>query len=372
MAAKKSLFRRINDWFHLWIGIAVGIPVIIIAFTGCLLVYEQEIKQNILYGSWWHITAPDQTTPLPPSKIYVHVKAQRPDLEYHRFWYYGDDMPVKISPDESDSIIYANPYTGEILRTLDHEDIFDFIEEGHRNLWMPPKIGGEIVAWCTMVFFFLLITGLILWLPKKWNKKTMKDSFTIKWDAKRKRINYDLHNVLGFYALLVAVVISFTGLIMGFSFINKGVYKLAGGKPKERKEIVYPPTDTSNLHKKVDIVWAKVRTQYSVHNKTSISIHFPKKAGAPIYTCTDMYAGSWRTINFDQVTLEPVPDTEPAIGDAATADWLMRSNYGLHVGAIYGGYTKIFYFLASLICATLPVTGFYIWWGKKKKQKQRK
>ena len=29
--------------------------------------------------------------------------------------------------------------------------------------------------------------------------------------------------------------------------------------------------------------------------------------------------------------------------------------------------TKIIYFLASLICATLPIMNFYIWWGKKKK-----
>lgn len=370
MAAKKSLFRSINDWFHLWVGIAVGIPVIIIAFTGCLLVYEQEIKQNILYASWWHIAPPAQSTPLTPSALYIQVKAQRPDKEYHRFWYYGDDMPVKISPDDSDSLMYVNPYTGKIIATLDHEDFFDLIEEGHTGLWMPPKIGGKVVSWVTLAFFILLITGLVLWLPKKWNKKTMKDSFRIRWDAKLKRINYDLHNVLGFYSLLLAVLISFTGLIMGFAFINKGVYKLAGGTPRERKEMKLPAADSSQLHQKVDTVWMKVRTQYARYNKTAISIHFPKKADAPVYTCTDMHNGSWRTINFDQNTLAPLPDTEPAIDDAATADWIMRSNYGLHVGAIYGGYTKILYFLASLICATLPVTGFYIWWGKKKKQRK--
>ncbi|MFB2119050.1 hypothetical protein [Parapedobacter sp. 2B3] len=30
--------------------------------------------------------------------------------------------------------------------------------------------------------------------------------------------------------------------------------------------------------------------------------------------------------------------------------------------------TKILYFIASLICASLPITGFYIWWGKRKKR----
>lgn len=50
---------------------------------------------------------------------------------------------------------------------------------------------------------------------------------------------------------------------------------------------------------------------------------------------------------------------------ARTCFW----NYSLHVGAIGGLTTKIIYFTASLICASLPITGFYIWLGRKKKQK---
>jgi len=34
-------------------------------------------------------------------------------------------------------------------------------------------------------------------------------------------------------------------------------------------------------------------------------------------------------------------------------------------------YTKIPYFIASLICASLPITGFYIWWGKKRKSAKK-
>lgn len=208
---KKSTFRKINDWFHLWIGIASGIPVIIISLTGCLLVFEQEIKQNIIYGKWWHITPPAHTAPLPPSEIYTRVKAQVPAYKFHRFWYYGDDAPVKITPSNSDSLIYVHPYTGKVPAEADHEDIFHFIQDGHTELWLGRKAGIQVVRWSTAVFFFLLITGLVLWIPKKWNRKTIKDSFTIMWSAKRKRINYDLHNVLGFYSLLLAVLIAFTG-----------------------------------------------------------------------------------------------------------------------------------------------------------------
>jgi uncharacterized iron-regulated membrane protein len=42
-------------------------------------------------------------------------------------------------------------------------------------------------------------------------------------------------------------------------------------------------------------------------------------------------------------------------------------NYDIHTGAILGLPGKILMFFASLICATLPVTGFVIWWGRRKK-----
>jgi uncharacterized iron-regulated membrane protein len=44
-------------------------------------------------------------------------------------------------------------------------------------------------------------------------------------------------------------------------------------------------------------------------------------------------------------------------------------NYDIHVGAVLGLPGKIIAFCASLIAASLPITGFYIWWGRRKKKK---
>jgi len=51
---------------------------------------------------------------------------------------------------------------------------------------------------------------------------------------------------------------------------------------------------------------------------------------------------------------------------------LNNMNYDIHVGQILGITGKIIAFLASLVCASLPVTGFIIWWGKRKKSKKGK
>ncbi|WP_226998944.1 PepSY domain-containing protein [Flavisolibacter tropicus] len=58
--------------------------------------------------------------------------------------------------------------------------------------------------------------------------------------------------------------------------------------------------------------------------------------------------------------------------DAVVADKPIRMNYDLHTGAIRGIAGKILVFCASLIAASLPVTRFYIWWGRRNKKKVAK
>jgi uncharacterized iron-regulated membrane protein len=76
--------------------------------------------------------------------------------------------------------------------------------------------------------FVLLISGIILWWPK--NKGAAKQRFSVKWNAQWRRKNYDFHNVLGFYASWVVVVLVITGLVWGFQWFSKGVYAGIGGK----------------------------------------------------------------------------------------------------------------------------------------------
>ena len=55
--------------------------------------------------------------------------------------------------------------------------------------------------------------------------------------------------------------------------------------------------------------------------------------------------------------------------NTSVADKMMRMNYDVHTGAILGITGKIMAFFASLIAASLPVTGFLIWRGRRKKKK---
>ncbi|CAG5067332.1 hypothetical protein DYBT9623_00052 [Dyadobacter sp. CECT 9623] len=366
------MLKKINAWLHLWLGLASGIVVLIVAVTGCILVFEQELKS--LTQPWTHAERPDNAAYLPPSVIHERVSKRFPGKEIHGIWYYGHGKAAKMNM-HSDSVIFVNPYTAAVTGIADPEDFFHFILDGHVGLWIEGEVGQAIVSYATLVFFILLITGMVLWWPKKWNRSGRDKSFKVKWKAKFKRVNYDLHNVLGFYSLSIALILAITGLVMGFRWFNEGFYWLNSGG-KTQPAYVTSFSDTTRIYQNagfnnVDLAFQKGITEIGTYNKDAIIISFPEKPSDPIDLCVDMYNGSWRYVYLDQNTLAELPSTQVHIDDLKWADWLRRTNYALHVGAIGGMPTKILFFLASLICASLPITGFYIWWGKRKPAKTR-
>lgn len=64
-----------------------------------------------------------------------------------------------------------------------------------------------------------------------------KQSFLVKWDAKTKRLNYDLHNVFGFYAMVILLIIAITGMYYGLPWFNKFLYFTTSlGKTQKKRE----------------------------------------------------------------------------------------------------------------------------------------
>jgi uncharacterized iron-regulated membrane protein len=56
--------------------------------------------------------------------------------------------------------------------------------------------------------------------------------------------------------------------------------------------------------------------------------------------------------------------------DKSNGGKLSDMNYDLHTGQLLGLGGKIVAFLASLISASLPVTGTVLWWGRRQKSKK--
>ncbi|MEI9917718.1 MAG: PepSY-associated TM helix domain-containing protein [Bacteroidota bacterium] len=369
-------FKKIVGKGHLWLGFGSGLIVLFLGITGCILAFEREIEL---------VTIPEQFTEerdhsfVQPSIIKEKAEAALPGKHIHGIGYGKPGKSAVVSFYNEDPsyyyLVYCNPYDGEVLRAKNmDEDFFRFIIDGHFYLWLPPAIGQPVVASATLIFVLMMITGIILWWPK--NKPAAKQRFTIKWNAKWRRVNYDLHNVFGFYMTWVVIFIALTGLVWGFQWFSTSVYWITSGG-KTMTEFYLPNSDTTRAAKTseiaIDVLWARVSNQYP--SAESIEVHVPESDTASIEVAVNPDEQTyWRTdyLYFDQYTLEEIP-VKHAFGrlsNTSVADKIMRMNYDLHVGAVGGLPGKVMAFIASLICASLPVTGVYIWWGRRMKEKK--
>ncbi len=219
----------------------------------------------------------------------------------------------------------------------------------------------------------MLITGLVLWWPKKWNKHNRLKSFRIKRDAGFKRLNYDLHNVTGFYFLLILLVMAITGSWFGYKWFSKSVYFVAAGG-KSQPVFKKPLSDSTLMTTKtIPYPADSLYEKYAVTDG-ALFIFFPKTNSDPVQVSVNPHPEKNYALQIyyhDQYTLKALeaggPFAKP-FGDASFADQLSRLNYDIHTGQVGGLITKILVFLAGLVAASLPITGFMIWLNKKKKK----
>ncbi|GGE99025.1 Uncharacterized iron-regulated membrane protein [Chishuiella changwenlii] len=373
---QRSLFYRISAWLHLWLGLFSGIIIVIIAITGGILSFKDEIT-DLLHPEF---VVKDQNTPIKtPSELYLLAKQTYPDQQATFIWRpTGQAAVIGFGERNSGYLMYVNPYTSEIIKRPSFQKEFDFFSwslRGHRTLWLPREIGRPIINYSTLIFAITLFTGLVLWWPKKWTKAIKKQSFTIKWGAKTKRLNYDLHNVLGFYSLIILLLISITGMYYGLPWFNKFLYwSTSMGKSIEKSQELKSDTTNYNPAKLPDMMQISWEDATKDSNLKGYYFTIPKDSVSPISIFMykshrkfyDMKMASYDRNSGKKLVDESVYAKE--FKDADFAGKVVKLNYDLHIGSFAGLFGRTIYFLVTLIGASLPITGFLVWWFKKKKK----
>ena len=378
----KKKLKALNSWLHLWLGLISGVIVFIVSITGCIYVFQAEILNTI--EPWRFVEAQDEAY-VPPSVLVdtatAHMPGKTPSgLTYEDEtgaaavgFYYQDGGKLNFG------VVFMNPYTGEFLHkkesVLGEEfDFFRFIIDGHRTLWLPDPVGKYVVGIGTLIFVILLFTGLVLWWPRNWKKKSRDKSFKIRWSAKWKRLNYDLHNVPGFYVLFLGLIIAVTGLVWSFEWVDNGLYYLAsGGESKDAHAHPHSNPEFAHLAENdsipaIDRAFYKTMEDYPNPKRIYMSPTMNEPDDA-IEIVMHKYQGRFYHHDeyyYDQYTLELL-DVE-RFDQASFADKMDHLYYDVHTGMVWGLPGKILAFFASLVCASLPVTGFFVWWNKRRKK----
>ncbi|SEB14637.1 PepSY-associated TM helix domain-containing protein [Pedobacter hartonius] len=379
-------FRKITGFIHLWLGLISGLVVLVLSITGCIFAFQKEIS-DVVYSKVLLVKSPSAGAPLPYSVLLGKARqtiGKGREVNYSvsykdrgRAWefmtYKGGDEKAFFYFDTIDyyDSVFINPYTGAVTGHIDYKhEFFNIIKMLHWGLLLNDSYGQIITGCSTLIFVIMLITGMIMWWPKKWSKSNINRSFKVKWKAGFKRVNYDLHNVPGFYAMLLTLILALTGLVFAFTWFQQVVYFVASGTSvqpviKYEKSVSVTPVSSP-----IDFAFLRAKAMFPTSDRITVGPASGKEGvifingirGKETYYNADI-------LQFDRYTGKLL--NRRNYDEQNAGEKLYGMNYDIHVGAILGLPGKILAFIASLIAASLPITGFMIWLGRKKKKKRK-
>jgi uncharacterized iron-regulated membrane protein len=373
-------------FLHRWLGIISGIVVVVVSITGAIFVFEEELFQ-VFHPALTHVEPGKTLVDINTLKASAQAALGK-DKVINFVSIYGDPAraysfsankrnPESTSWWEKDEILYynqvfVNPYTGQVLGTIDKStEFFYFMRRIHQNLLLRRDIGNMIVGWSVAIFVFILITGIVLWWPQR--VAQIKQSIAIKWTAKWKRVNYDLHNVLGFYAFIFALIIALTGLTWSFAWWEESVFNAMGSTKKDVAYLNVRDTTYTATAEGVTRAWHDALQRYNADKLLRMTFNFPTKKNARVGGLVHYHGDSWWK-NADYVYYNGATGALSLLVDHDAKGLGMKwrnSNYDIHTGKIYGWPTQVLAVVVSLICASLPITGFIMYLHRRKKERKR-
>ncbi|GAA4787971.1 PepSY-associated TM helix domain-containing protein [Olivibacter ginsenosidimutans] len=373
----KSIGRRVNEWLHLWLGLISGLMVFFVCLSGVLFVFHDEVN-NFINRDARFVTVPEHPVRVSPDTILANLRRQYPTVRTNLYTAYADPRKaVKImcsTPNPNQPMLglgsaYANPYTGEILKIDNTYGIFRLLAAFHMNLLLG-NVGSQLVRIATITFLIELISGFIWWWPTKWNKSTRDKSFKVKWNAKWKRLNIDLHNVLGFYSLPLAMVLTVTALILCYKPVKDFFFWTFGHKGTDKTVFqALPQADSTKNALSLDQLLQGYQSELGIYAQLSIGVPNPRSGAVMLrmehessmvtYRGKQLYLDIYTGKKLESLPLEAIREAK-----------MMNTNIALHIGTWYGLPVKIITFVVCLICTSLPITGFLIWYNRKFKKKK--
>jgi uncharacterized iron-regulated membrane protein len=206
--------RRAIFQIHLWLGLSLGVYIVVLSLTGSVLVYRSELV------AWFRtpVPAPDASTkPLSTDAIRAAAQQAYPDHEVA-------DVKVAITRRTAVANVTVqrngeaterlfNPYTGV--------DLGDSFTRGERAVLWTVRLHDDLLngtsgrywnGMASALVTLLCLTGAIVWWPgvNRWRR-----SLVIKRGSGWRRFVWDLHSATGAWLFLFILMWGVSGFYMG-------------------------------------------------------------------------------------------------------------------------------------------------------------
>jgi uncharacterized iron-regulated membrane protein len=366
--------RRILFQVHLWIGLILCIPFVLLGVSGSILVFDGEIQKALSPEKEIHAS----TGPIRPlDEIAAAALKSAPNgarvTAFNLPEKPGDPATVRLGQrgagPRGGSVVAVDPATLAVLgtETANASPLFRIAHDLHGRMLINGPMGRPIVGWLGVGMCILGFSGLILWWPKKGQ---LKRALTIARGAKGYRFNRDLHGMLGFWSLCVFLIVSLTGVFIAFPEpITKAIVAVAPGRDLRgsQQSILVEPIRGA---KPMGLQAAADLARQAVPDARLLSLAPAGKPDQPLRITMAQPGWQERTPSVN-VFIDPLRAKVLEVRDprAYTAGENIQAwQRALHEGSGFGLVWKWLVFLIGLAPVLFAITGVTMWVIKNKQR----
>ena len=229
------MFRKVIFRLHLSVALAAGLFIATMAVTGAVIACEETVM-SLAEGSL-SVAVPEGARRLPPADLVAAAELwgeeagapfEATSIEYRP----RPGTPVQVHSGR-DRRVFVDPWTGEVVGGGFPflEGFFDGVRGWHRWLGAPGagvRTGRAVTGAANVAFLFLLLTGPLLWIPRRITRKALRGNLVLSRRPRGPARWLNRHYVIGIWSVLPLMVISATGVVMSYPAVGDRVYAVVG------------------------------------------------------------------------------------------------------------------------------------------------
>jgi uncharacterized iron-regulated membrane protein len=374
--------RTLLFWTHLTAGVVAGAVILLMSITGVLLTYERQLIEWSDRG-FRSVPPAGESSRLSADQLIAKLREQRPDAQPTILTFRADPAAPAAVAIESGTL-YLNPSTGEVLGepATDVRAAMIALRSWHRYIGMADEqrpIGKFITGWANFIFFFIVLSGLYLWLPRSWTRQQLRAITFFRGRLSGKARDFNWHNTIGLWSAIPLALVVLGAMPISFPWANALVYRAVGEEvpppgggggagrgaagrgggeaPRGPSTATSDSTERRATRASVDALWTRAAQQ--VPEWRSIALRLPASAKSPAVFTIDSGTGGQpqrrATLTLNTATGEVVrwePFASQTLGRRLRS-WFRFT----HTGEYYGLIGQTIAGVASLGAVVLVWTG---------------
>jgi len=210
--------RKLLVSVHRWIGLILGLWLVLVAVTGSLMAWRGEINAWEMQKRYPIVKPFAGAQVIPLSQAVLALKKAYPLLTDRDLAQVT--VPTATQPFYSVAQgrgarrlnFVVDPYTGTVHRPINPRSLFmGTVNQLHTRLLSGFR-GYVANGTLAIVGVLLLLSGIYIWWPT--GTATLRQRLTVKRGVSLNRTFYELHNVLGVYVFPILLIVAATAPIM--------------------------------------------------------------------------------------------------------------------------------------------------------------